>query len=137
MSRALLRNAVEPLPLRLREDVLSYATFVEYIAPELAEDIGAELDDDGEDTVIFLAGVIHLRDLVAGQLALVRIATSEQDGTPVRGVRVGSERIRSQSPYATELRRVRDEIDALLTEASVPPRLSKLSEIITFVASSG
>lgn len=137
MSRALLRDAVAPLPLRLREDVLSYAAFVEYVAPELAEDIGAELDDDGEDRVIFLAGVIHLRDLVAGQLALVRIATSEQHGTPVRGVRVGSERIRSQSPYAIELRRVRDEIDALLTEAGVPPRLSKLSEIITFVAFSG
>ena len=62
----MLRTAIEPLPYRVRDDVLSYATFVEEIAEERAARLDIRLTPEQRDQVVFLTGVMYVRDMVGG-----------------------------------------------------------------------
>jgi hypothetical protein len=139
MSRALLRRSVDPLPYRLREDVMGYAAFVEEIAPARAADFHIELSPDQRDQVVFVAGILHLRDLVAGQLALAETATGQRGehaaSAGVRGLRIGGEELTRGSGYIARLRTVRTRLNKLLADASIPTASSRLADAIRIVAS--
>ena len=141
MSRALLRKAIEPLPLRLRDDVMGYASFIEQVAGERAENMGLRLDKPQRDRVVFLASVMHLRDIVSGQLALVQATSREFDGVDgggqVKGLEVGGDDIHPGSKYGRDLRRLNNELTSLLTGAGVPAYASRLSDAIELVADGG
>lgn len=138
MSRALLRDAVGPLPSALRDDVLSYASFVEEVAYDRGLDLGVELTRDQRDRVVFIAGVIHLREILGGQLAIVEAATGrnpEYTATEnVRGLRVGRDELRRNSGYVRRLRTVRAEMNELLLSAGVSSSASRLADAINVVA---
>lgn len=138
MSRALLKDAVSPLPYRLRDDVLSYASFVEDVTPDRAAQMGFELNRAQLDKVVFIAGVIYLRELVSGQLALAEAATgrgpSYAANTSVRGLRIGRDDVRRDGSYVARLRRIRSDINRLLSHAEIPSSAHRLSDAIALVA---
>jgi hypothetical protein len=140
LSRELLRSTIAPLPYRLRDDVLSYASFVEEVAPLRAADIDVTLSRDEHDQVVFLAGVLYVRDLIAGQLALAEAATGQGNyaaSADVRGLLIGGEELKRGSPYIRRLRRLRQRLNRLLAEAGVPPTASRLTDAIHLVAAAG
>lgn len=141
MSRALLRDAIEPLPYPVRDDVLSYATFVEEIAEDRAAQLDISLSPEQRDQVVFLSGVMYVRDMVGGQLALADAATgrgtSYAANLDVRGLRIGSEDLVRGSPYIERLRHVRNQLNRLLTEAGVPSSAHRLSDAIQLVVYAG
>lgn len=136
MSRAVLRTAVETLPSRIRDDVMSYAAFVEDVVPTMAAEINIELKADQRDRVVFLAGIMHLRDLVGAQLELADLATGDElaANAGVRGVRVGGADIRPGGEYVRDLRSLRRELTQLLDRAGIPPLAHRLSDVIGYVA---
>jgi hypothetical protein len=134
VSRGQLREAVEELPYSLRENVLDYASFVEDVAGERAAAMDLQLDREQRDRVVFLAGLLHLRDVVAGQLALVEAATRGGVGRDVRGLRIGGEDLRPGSRYVQRMRQLRRELDELLLSAGVPRHAGRLSDVIELVA---
>jgi hypothetical protein len=118
--------------------VLSYASFVEDVAPARAADLEVVLTRDEHDQVVFLAGVLYVRDLIGGQLALAEAATGQGPGyaanTDVRGLRIGGEDLRPNSPYIRQVRNVRNRLNQLLVEANVPLTASRLSDAIGLIA---
>jgi hypothetical protein len=134
VSKRLLREAIEDLPYVLRENVLDYASFVEDVAPERAADMGLELDREQRDRVVFFAGLLHLRDVVAGQLALVETAARGHVNRDVRGLRIGNEDLRPGASYVQGMRQLRRELDELLISAGVSRSAGRLSDAIELVA---
>jgi hypothetical protein len=133
VSRGLLREPIEDLPYALRENVLDYASFVEAVAPDRAADMDLELDRDQRDRVVFFAGLLHLREVVAGQLALVEVAAQGHVNRDVRGLRIGNEDLRPGSPYVRRMRQLRGELDDLLLSAGLSPSAGRLSDAIELV----
>jgi hypothetical protein len=139
MSRAALNEAIGPLPYSIRDDVLGYASFIEEVAPARAADLDIELTRKQRDQVVLLAGVLYVRDLVAGQLALAETATGSGTSAAakgVRGVRIAGDDLTRSSPYLRQLRRLRSRLDQLLRDAGVPPTATRLSDAIALVAAS-
>ncbi len=117
---------------------MGYARFIEEVADDRAEDMGVRLERAQRDRVVFLAAVMHLRDIVGGQLALVQATGRGFDGpvegAQVKGLMVGRDDIHPRSKYAGDLRRLDTELTSLLTQAGVPPYASRLSDAIELVA---
>jgi hypothetical protein len=138
MSRALLAEAITPLPYSLRDHVFGYATFVQEVVSSRAADMGFDLTHEQRDQVVFLSGVFYVRDLVAGQLALAEAATgkgqSAAAGAGVRGIRIGGDDLTRSSPYIKRLRTLRNDLNKLLSESNVPPTATRLSDAIELVA---
>lgn len=144
MSRAQLREVVEPLPPKLRDEILDYAAFVETIVGERAEAMGYSLERPEEEDVVLLSAVLHLRDVVAGQLALARMAASgppDVQGSPgapsVSGLQAGRADIAPGSAYIRQLNQLRRRIDRLFVEAGIPPSASRVSDAVQLVAARG
>ena len=117
---------------------MSYASFVEDVAPDRADDLDLRLTREQRDQVVFLAGIIYVRDLVAGQLALAEAATGRGKtfaaNVGVNGLRLGTAELRPNSGYVIRLRRLRAALNEQLTKTGVPPTANRLSDAIVLVA---
>lgn len=137
----MVQEAVAPLPWKLREEVLGYAYFVESVVEERAAQLGFALEKPQRDRVVFISSLLHLRDVVAGQLALARMAAhgpaidGSPDGPRVSGLQAGSQDIFPGSPYLRQLADLRGELDAQFRQADIPPNAHRLSDAIELVAS--
>jgi hypothetical protein len=143
MSRKQIRQAVEPLPRKLRDEVLDYAAFLSDVVADRATQLGYELSSGQQDQVVFIASAAHLRDVVAGQLALAQMAATGPSvemapGAPiVSGLLAGNQDITPGSPYLRELSDLRGELDRAFLQAGIPQNAHRLSDAIKLVAGSG
>jgi hypothetical protein len=143
MRNRLLRDAIEPLPRGIDEDVTRYAEFVEEVVYERAQEMDYTLTDVQQQRVVFLAGIFYLRDLVAGQHSLATMASegphvaSDAGNTGVTGVAVGSEDVAPGSRYLRELARLQHDLNQRLRDAKVPAYVSSLSDTIRLLGSPG
>jgi hypothetical protein len=143
MSRRLIRQAVTPLPRKLRDEVLDYAAFLEDVVADRAVQLGYVLSSSQQDRVVFIASALHLRDVVAGQLALARMAAAgpsvdmAPDAPSVSGLVAGSQDITPGSPYLRQLGDLRAELDRAFLAAGVPRNAHRLSDAIELVAAPG
>lgn len=135
VSKSLLHQAIEDLPRALRENILGYTSFVEDVVAERAATMDIKLDPEQRDRVVFLAGLLHLRSVVAGQLALVEVTLRGDTDRGVRGLRIAGEDLRPSSDYVHRMRQLRRELDELLLSAGFSQLTSRLSDAISLVAS--
>jgi hypothetical protein len=143
MSRKQIRQAIEPLPRKLRDEVLDYAAFLDDVVGDRATQLGYKLTSSQRDQAVFVASALHLRDVVAGQLALAQIAAAgppvemAPDAPRVSGLLAGNQDITPGSPYLRQLSDLRGELDQAFREAGIPQNAHRLSDAIKLVARSG
>src|SRR5207248_821913 len=128
---------------QLHDEVVDYAAFLEDVVADRARQLGYRLSSSHQDQAVFIAGAFHLRDLVAGQLALAQIAAAgppvemAQEAPGASGLLAGSQDITPGSPYLRQLSDLRLELDHVLLEAGIPQNAHRLSDAIRLVAGSG
>jgi hypothetical protein len=119
LSRAALVAMLEPLPYRLREQVIDYVAAVAEAAPEIFADAEIEQSPELRDQLIFVAGIRKLWALVDGQFELVSDSLTLLGQSDVERIRIGSIPIDRQSELFTALRTLRNGLQRTLIEQQI------------------
>jgi hypothetical protein len=135
MSRRLLSAAIAPLPFAIREQLESYADFVDATADDLLPEGGARTTSSLRDDFVFTATLRRLWHLVSGEYWLLDHALALSDRLRVGGLSAGGTLlIRGEGVHST-IRQLRDNLDAELRRNGLSDlvRARSLEELVTLL----
>jgi hypothetical protein len=112
MSLQLVHDFAQPLPPRLREDIIGYARSVERALPDIFREANMAQDEQLAGQLVFLAGVKKLHAICSGTFWILDNSLESLQRVQANEVRVGSLRI---SRGSREWQRLRD----LLTDLEI------------------
>ena len=115
MSLQLVQQFAQPLPPRLREDIVGYARSVQVALPDIFREAHMAEDEALGDQVVFLAGVKKLHAICSGTFWVLDNSLESLQAANTYQVRIGSLRISRQSREWQQLRDLLTELESILT----------------------
>jgi hypothetical protein len=116
MSVRLVQQVVNSLPYAIREQVLGYARSVDFVALDIAADVGIQLTEAIRDQVALVAAVKKLYSICSASYWAVDGAGLFLQREGAESVRVGSTDYSRGGGFHLSLRRLLASFDVLLAE---------------------
>jgi hypothetical protein len=114
LSLQLVQQFAQPLPPRLREDIIGYARSVQIALPDIFRDANLAQDERLGDQLVFLAGVKKLYAICSGTFWILDNSLESLQNINTHQVKIGSLRISRGSRDWQRLRDLLTELEGIL-----------------------
>lgn len=135
MSKEALYEIIGCLPYNIRIEINGYVDSIENVSAEIFESAGIGYNEGLLESLLLLAGIRRIYSMVDSQFWILDNSLSLVRQQEVRKIRIGSSSYGYDSEEYTEIRELKNELEALITQLGILKyiKATSLSEILVLL----